>query len=77
MIPHSIARFFWDTDPSVLNVTKHKSIIIARVLNYGTLADWSWLVRTYGKNDISSMIVKPDRTSIREPAARLAGILFT
>lgn len=76
MVPQTITKFFWDTDPNELDVTKHERIIIPRVLNYGTLADWRWLALTYGKDRIRDTLKTSGRTSVRESITRLAQILF-
>lgn len=76
MIPATLAQFFWDTDPVLLDTKKNERTIISRVLNYGTLAHWRWLVETYGKEHIAGVLKQEGRTSLREPARRLAETLF-
>jgi hypothetical protein len=39
---------FWDVDPSNLDVDKHAPLIISRVVERGTLADWHTVRRHYG-----------------------------
>ncbi len=40
MISNPIARLFWDMNPDALDPTRDRRVIIPRVLNYGTLADF-------------------------------------
>ncbi len=77
MIPKTIAELFWDINPASLDIQKHERIIIPRVLNYGTLLNWQWLAETYSKAHVKEMLGTQGRTSVREGAARLAGLLFT
>jgi len=77
MIPASITTLFWDSDPMLLDLEKHKKTIITRTLNYGTLSDWNWLRKKYGSADISSTISRKTRTNIREGARKLAEIYFS
>ena len=80
MIPSSITKLFWDSDPNILDLEKHKKSIIARTLNYGTLGDWKWLKDKYGNDAITEVTLLNDsagRTSVRVGAQRLAKIIFT
>ncbi|MEK7539122.1 MAG: hypothetical protein AAB595_00555 [Patescibacteria group bacterium] len=77
MIPQSIAKFFWDSNPQILDLEKNKRSIIVRILNYGSLNDWKWLKDRYGNDLIAEVATSSDRISIREPARKLAKIIFT
>ena len=77
MIAEPIARLFWDMNPDHLEPARDKHVIVSRVLNYGTLADWEWLERQYGKDVLRAELAGGPRTSIRERSRRLADILFT
>jgi hypothetical protein len=77
MISPSAAKYFWDMDPSTLDQQKHSRLIISRLLNYGRLNDWRWLLHTYGKSRLSTALYTDTRLGIREPARRLAGLIFS
>lgn len=76
MIASQVARLFWDMDPSGLDPVRDQRVIIPRILNYGTLADWEWLERRYGREALRAEIAGGTRSSIRERPLRLARLLF-
>lgn len=55
-IPPNIKKLFWEFQVSDLDVDLHKSSIIQKVLNYGTLADWRWLLSVYGQREIDKIL---------------------
>jgi hypothetical protein len=46
-------HLFWDVDIQHLNIDKSKKLIIQRVLDYGLIADWQIILRTYGIAEIA------------------------
>lgn len=76
MIPEPIARLFWDMDPGELDLPRDQHVIVPRVLNYGTLADWNWLERQYGRDALRAEVIAGPRNSVRERSRRLASVLF-
>lgn len=77
MIPSSAIKYFWDVDVRMLDEQKHERLIISRLLNFGRLEDWRWLVHTYGRNRLSTVLNSESRLSLRDPARTLAKIMFT
>lgn len=81
MIPRSITKLFWDSDPKFLDPMKHRKLIISRTLNYGTLSDWKWLKDKYGKSVVVEIALLNNsansRANIREGAKKLAEIIFS
>jgi hypothetical protein len=45
-------KIFWDTDFSQLDFSKHANAIIVRVLERGSMNDWSEIKRYYGHEKI-------------------------
>lgn len=77
-IPIGIKRLFWDVDKNKLDITTDQKSIIERVLNYGVLSDWHWLVRTYGTQGVRDVLTGRDafkRTNVREQSRRLFSLL--
>jgi hypothetical protein len=72
----SVTKYFWDVDARTLDQVKHERLIVSRLLNYGELCDWRWLSRTYGKDRIAALLHSESRLGIREPAFRLAKLVF-
>jgi hypothetical protein len=78
-LPISIQKLFWDADPYVLDQDAHQQLIIERVLNYGTLVDWRWLVARYGANSIHVSLEMRGpfpRNAIRSEARMLASLII-
>ena len=76
MVSPSAAKYFWDLDPTTLDEKRHERLIISRLLNYGQLEDWCWLLHTYGKDRLTAMLHSEGRLGVRESARRLAGVIF-
>lgn len=36
------SNLFWDIDPNNIDMEKHASFIVHRVLEYGTIEDWDY-----------------------------------
>ena len=77
MLSPTAQKYFWDVNLDALDERKNERFIISRLLNYGRLDDWRWLVRTYGKHRISAILRSDARLGLREPARRLANIIFS
>jgi len=76
MISDPISRLFWDMNRGALDPEKHARTIIARVLNYGTLRDWQWLERQYGRETVRAAAELDARSGIRDRSRRLASLLY-
>lgn len=60
-------NLFWDVDTSELDLKKHASFIVARVLDYGTMKDWLFIKSYYGLDslrDIALNIKSMERESL-------------
>ena len=78
-ISPAIKKLFWDTNPDSLDVEKHERAIIERVINYGTLADWRWIVSCYSRNRVQATLHTRSlfaRSNIREESRRLAELIL-
>lgn len=78
-LPVSIQRLLWDANPFLLDQEIHRQLIIERVLNYGTLADWRWLVTRYGANSIRATLKTQNafsRSAVRSEARQLASLII-
>jgi len=78
-IPYSVKTLFWDMNKEKIDLDLHKKSVIERIINFGNLADWKWLVSFYGKPAVKGVVSSKDkfgRTNIRKSAERLASILF-
>ena len=78
VIPTNIRRLFWDVDKGKLDIITDQKSIVERILNYGVLSDWKWLLVTYGKGvveDVVSNSINQNRSNIREQSRRLFTLL--
>lgn len=78
-LPTSIQKLLWDADLRALDQEAHGRLIIERVLNYGTLADWRWLVARYGANSVRAALKMRGalpRDVIRSEARQLASLII-
>lgn len=66
-LPKSMYRYFWDIDPTKLDVDLRSEYVISRLMDYGSTADVQWMQQQYGEE----MIGKTLRTmrDIRRPSA--------
>ena len=46
---------FWDVDSSKIDLKKNKRWLIHRVLEYGRITDWLFIIKLYGINEIVEM----------------------
>ncbi len=64
-IPAHVRKILWDIEPASLHAKKHKSFLIARIAEKGTLADIQWLKKRFGLNAIRLVVQKNKNTSPR------------
>ncbi len=55
-LPAHLASIFWNRDFDALDVIKDVNIIIERILIFGELEDWKWLVNNYGLDRIKQWV---------------------
>src|SRR5450759_2994285 len=55
-IPSQFHRFFWDTDPSAIDLHRHAAYVIARILETGSLQAMWWLQRQYPTSTILQVL---------------------
>lgn len=68
MVPSSLRAFFWDADVATLDVNKHKTYIIERLLEFGDEDAYRWLFSTFTDADIVAVVKKSRRISPRTAA---------
>jgi hypothetical protein len=56
--PAFLKPYFWDVSFAELEIKKHSFLIIKRVLDRGNLHDIHWLVSTYGKDAIKTVVME-------------------
>jgi hypothetical protein len=51
-LPGEVSRLFWDTDAAAVDPATHRTFILDRVLEYGSLRAVQWAERFYGLEGI-------------------------
>lgn len=64
-IPSQFHRFFWDTDPAAIDLHRHATYIIARVLEIGNLRAVWWLQLQYPTSAILQVLASSKGLSAR------------
>lgn len=47
-LPKQFYKYFWDTDPSTIDVEMKSAYVINRLLQWGRVAELKWLKKNYG-----------------------------
>lgn len=76
MLPDFFKPLFWSYNFSEIDSEENKRVIVVNTINYGDLKHWRWLVDTYGKEGVRSMLKDIPATELRARVRRLAGIIF-
>jgi len=58
MIPEYVLKLFWDAKKSSIDIEKHSSYIIKRVLDFGDVPAVNWLLKTYPQELIKKIVNK-------------------
>jgi hypothetical protein len=75
-LPETFRPLLWSYDFSRIDPLRHKKTIIVQVLNYGTLAQWRWLVESYGRDGIRGTLAHISASEIKPRSRRLASLLL-
>ena len=52
------SNLFWDVNPDNIDIEEHASFIVQRVLEYGLLEDWNYILSYYGISRILSLALQ-------------------
>jgi hypothetical protein len=55
-LPEFLFHFFWEYDPITIDVDKHSSLIMGRIMERGSWAAMSWLRETYSKDQLVAFL---------------------
>ena len=75
-LPETMKPLFWSYDFPSMDPIKHKKTIIVQVINYGTLDQWRWMVKTYSRAGIQEVLNRVQATEIKPRAAGLASVML-
>jgi hypothetical protein len=69
-------NLFWDADLDDLDLDKHKTYVVGRVLDYGKWTDWQIIKNYYGMNEIKNT-AKRIRTMFPQSLSFIATVTKT
>ncbi|PIP57775.1 hypothetical protein COX03_01290 [Candidatus Woesebacteria bacterium CG22_combo_CG10-13_8_21_14_all_39_10] len=57
-LPRKFYRYFWDVDPTKVNLHRGADFVVKRILEHGQTADLRWVVNRYGTGAIKQVLFK-------------------
>lgn len=63
MIKNGLKKYFWDVDLRSINIKKHKSFILERILEMGDSEAVRWMRKNFSEQDILSVLKNSRRIS--------------
>lgn len=75
-LPEAFRPLLWSYEFDRIDPIKHKNTIVIQAINYGTLAEWRWLAKRYGRDAVREVLTAIPATEIRPRARRLASLVF-
>jgi len=73
-LPEFTHRYFWDIDPTELDVGEYPRYVIERLLEYGDLPSVRWMERRFSREEIVE-VLKSSRALSRKSANFWLGVL--
>jgi len=64
-LPECAYRYFWDIDPSRLDVGEYPRYVIERLLEYGDLPSLRWMERRFSREEIVEVLKTSRQLSAR------------
>lgn len=52
------SNLFWDVNANDIDIERHASFIVQRVLEYGLMEDWNYILSYYGISRILSLALR-------------------
>ena len=75
-LPESIRSLFWDCDPASVDVEKHRSFVIRRVLDRGNWEAIQWLRRTVGDAGLREWFLQRAGGGLEPRVLRFWGLIL-
>lgn len=64
-IPKEFKKFFWDTKLSDIDLEKHKTFVIERLLEEGTSQAIHWLLSVFSSRDLERVVCTSRRIRLK------------
>lgn len=75
-LPEMFRPLLWAHHFEKIDTQKHQELIITQAINYGTLAHWRWVVRTFGFAEVRAILLKMPAYTLRAHVRKLVSLLF-
>jgi hypothetical protein len=75
-LPETFRPLLWSYDFDRVDPLRHKKTIVVQTLNYGTLAQWRWLIQSYGREGVTDILAHISASEVKPRALRLASLVF-
>lgn len=75
--PASFRPLLWSLKWKDIDVDEDKEDIIVGVINEGSLDEWRWLIKTYGKDAIRRVLQERLATEFHPESRNLAELIFS
>ena len=75
-LPETFRPLLWSHDFARIDPLRHKKTIVVQALNYGTLDQWRWLIRSYGREGVREVLAQITASEIKPRSLGLAALVF-
>ena len=75
-LPDTFRPLLWSHDFRRIDPMRHKKTIVVQTLNYGTLDQWRWLIRSYGREGVREVLAQISASELKPRALGLAALVF-
>lgn len=65
VLPKPFYKYFWDTDPASIDIEKYDKYVIERVLEWGRVSDYHWLIQEFGRDKLIQVLMQSRQLSIK------------
>ena len=55
-LPSFLYQYFWDVDPTKIDLVKHKSYVVERIMIWGNEEAFRWLITIFGERAVRDVL---------------------
>ena len=64
-LPKQFYKYFWDTDPVMIDMEQYSQQVIERILEWGRSEDMRYLIAEFGREQLIAVLMRSRQLSIR------------
>lgn len=76
-LPLSFRPLLWSFRWHEIDIDEDKEDIIVNTINEGTVRQWHWLIKTYGKDAVRNVLKKRLQSEFHPESLNLAKVIFS